>query len=922
MAHWPEKLPPCPVCLQSKLTRTSVKHAQTHVESDAELEKGQRLDVDLIGPMPATPSGKKYAIQPVDRKTRYVITEAMNNKDQSASIMTDILDRNLTPFGRVCTRIHADRGGEFTGGDWTTMCNERRIKYTWASTATPEHNGLAERIHRTTVEKARAMLIAAGLPISKYWVEALKYATYLYNISPNSALPEGTTPYEQWTGEKPRIANLKIFGSRVYYLTPDNGKFGKQGEEGIYLGPDFSTVGGAARVYCPSTKRIVTTRDYKVIEIPIGPQRTVTSADTQEPAGEPQQTPDISAREPTANPKPADIQDKIPDSADKMPTDQSKTDKAPRGVTVCQPSSQSEEGDAEAAQRAEKKRRKAGLRKQLAIDMKDAPQETRGRHTRTAKRLEEGADTVSALLAADSSEPITLKEARKRPDAEQWLAAARDEIQSLIDQRVWETVPRPKDRRITDSKWVFKLKRDENNRPIRYKCRVTARGFTQVPGVDYNETSAPVCSKEGVRTVFALAAQRKWLVEQFDIKTAYLYATLEETIYMEPPSGFLELWGDKLQPSEHQTLQEGGVLRLKKALYGLKQSGRRWFETIRDYLRQELGLTPTESEPCIFVSDGIILVLYVDDILIFAPTQQIIDSFFSKIVQRFDLKRMGTPKFFLGWAVQRGPNGSIHIDQHGYVSTLGETYAADIRPKATPMTKDTHLDPEGPAGDSKLYREIVGSLLFASIGTRPDISAATAILTQFMEKPTKAHVAAARNIASYARTTADLGLRYKSEKQLRLEVYCDASFAPPGGGRKSRTGYMVMINGTPVAWKSRRQDITAMSTAESEYIAMSEAARDAMYIKSLLQELGHDYPEPILVHEDNNTTKTMAEEIATKRSKHVDVRYHRVRGYVQSGNLKIIECRTEHQLADLLTKCLPKPRYVMLRDRFMAKGEC
>jgi hypothetical protein len=408
-----------------------------------------------------------------------------------------------------------------------------------------------------------------------------------------------------------------------------------------------------------------------------------------------------------------------------------------------------------------------------------------------------------------------------------------------------------------------------------------------------------------------LAAQQGWALQQFDVDTAYLYATLEEEIFMDVPDGLLELWGDRIDERERELLREGkAALRLNKALYGLKQSGRRWYETISDYMERELGVKATETEPCVFVGDGIIVVLYVDDGLIATISEEAADAFLNGLEHEFKIKRLGFPRHFVGWTVTRTSDGGIGISQRGYVEALGEQYAADMRPKATPMAYGADLPDDGPEGDSGKFRAIIGSLMFAAVGTRPDIAAATSMLSRNMLAPTKAHVAAARNVVSYVSSTADLGLVYKAEGELRLEVFCDASFAPEEHQRRSRSGWMVAINGVPVSWRSTLQPIVARSTAESEYVAMAEAAGEAMYVRQLLRELGHDVVGPIVIYEDNQTAKRMAEEIATKRSRHIDVRYHYVRELVRRGAVVIKDCRSDDMLADLLTKPRVSPRCV------------
>ena len=523
------------------------------------------------------------------------------------------------------------------------------------------------------------------------------------------------------------------------------------------------------------------------------------------------------------------------------------------------------------------------------------------------------------VLIAAGDEPATYEEAMNGPHAQKWAASICEELQSLDDQQVFTVVPREPGTRCVGSKWAFRVKTDENNNPVRFKSRLVAKGFTQIEGIDYSDTSAPVASKEAVRTALAMAASKGWAVEQFDVNTAYLYATLEEAIYMEAPAALIDLWADKMSAEDLELLRSGrGVLLLGKALYGLKQSGRRWFETLRDFLVNECGLHPSPVEPCVFVGNGIVMPVYVDDGMSMGETQGHIDRLLAKMESRFDIKRLGFPRHFLGWAVERRDDNSIFIHQKGYVERMSSTFRDDsCRPKATPMSSGAMLSSEGPSGDMDLFRAIIGSLLFAAIGTRPDISTAVSILSRSVQAPTKAHVTAARNIMGYLATTPAMGLHFPAQEELRLEVYCDASFAGDEHGRKSRTGWVILINGAPVAWKSTLQPIIAHSTAESEYIAMSDAAREAVYIKRLIEAMGGAIKGPITVYEDNETAKHMAQEVTTKRSKHIDIRYHHIREQVELGHIVVKDCRTEEMIADMLTKPLPKEQFTKLRGRIM-----
>ena len=903
ISEWPKEMPACNTCVQAKIGRSAVTRSTTRAEADSHLGKGARLDIDLIGPMEQpSHAGSMYAMQIVDRRTRMTWTLPLKYKSGAAAALANFLDDEMSKYGRVCEMIHPDRGGEFTGREFTTVCAERGIRIVYAASATPEHNGLVERKHRSTVESARCLLMSAGLD-KKFWAEALVYATTLQNMLPTRGLPDKLSPWEHWTGEKPKLAGLRTFGCKTFYLAP-GGRFGKKASIGIYLGPSAVTSGGAARVFNQETRRVVVTRDIKIME---------------DSTGRPASTEHASATGIEKRASPA-----APDSGgDKRGDGYESEGYASDSDNDSDSDSEGEIADAgpspgvspikqkrkasptvESPDIARQKRR-ARLANELLIDMSDE-----------GRAQEEAANIV--LLAA-GGDPATYEDAINGPDASKWKDSMRDELQSLAEQEVFDVVLREPGTRCVGAKWFYKVKTNEHNQPVRFKSRLVAKGFTQIEGIDYSDISAPVASKEAVRTALAMAASKGWVMEQFDVNTAYLNAPLEETIYMEAPAALIDLWGDKMTTKDLELLRTGkGVLRLKKALYGLKQSGRRWYETLRDYLRDECGLQPTKVEPCIFVGNGIVMPVYVDDSIVMGESQGHIDKLFSKLEGKFDIKRMGTPRHFLGWTIKKQDNGAIFIHQAGYIEHMKKQFQdGSSRAKATPMPSGAMLDSEGPPGDMDTYRTIIGSVLFAAIGTRPDISTAVSILSRSVQAPTKAHVAAARNIVGYLAATSTLGVSYPAEEELRLEVYCDASFAGDESGRKSRTGWVILINGAPVAWKSALQPVIAHSTAESEYIAMSDGAREAIYIKRLIEAMGGEIKGPIVIHEDNQTAKLMAQEVTTKRSKHIDIRYHHIRERVELGDIVIKDCRTEDQVADMLTKPLPKEQFTKLRGRIM-----
>lgn len=550
-----------------------------------------------------------------------------------------------------------------------------------------------------------------------------------------------------------------------------------------------------------------------------------------------------------------------------------------------------------------------------------APTAVEGEHHAIAQG-EHDPDTP-ALVAIDA-DPSGYKDAVSRPDAAQWTAAIEEEAANLLRRGAFEIVDRDTtDRQPVRGRWVFKIKRDDQQQPVRHKARLVACGYAQLKGIDYHVAHAPVAAKESVRALFALAAQQHLHVRQFDFDQAYVNADLDTDIFMYVPDGLAPAIAPYVDSAVNNLLQSGrAVLRLRKALYGLKQSGRLWYDTLCEHLHS-LGFSTLDCDPCVFKGpDGAIIVIYVDDGLLFTRTKEQSDDLLRQTQQNFSIKDLGTPRHFVGWDIDMRGTDGIFLGQKPYSQHVGDTFAPGQPPRPTPYASTGKMGDTGSTpGDQQLFMEAVGSLNYAAVSTRPDLAYAVSSLSRNMQQPTRSHIKQARNAAAYLNATAEHGLLYKPADQLDIDVYCDASFAPEEDMRKSRTGYLILVNGAPVAWRATIQPIVAHSTAEAECIAAADAARDAMFIARLYTEIGIDVPTPTL-HEDNETALHIFTEIATKRSKHLEIRYHYVRHLVQQGRIKTVHCRTASMLADALTKPLPRDAFISHRDRFMAKGEC
>jgi hypothetical protein len=472
----------------------------------------------------------------------------------------------------------------------------------------------------------------------------------------------------------------------------------------------------------------------------------------------------------------------------------------------------------------------------------------------------------------------------------------------------WILVPRPKDAKVVKSRWVLRIK-DVNNL---YKARFCAKGFTQRWGEDYDETFAPVAKYTSIRTLFALLAGRKnTKIHQMDVNTAFLNSALEEVVYVEQPEGYVV-------PGK-----EDYVCLLRKALYGLKQSPRAWFQLIATVL-VDFDFQQSESDPCIFVhknanGERTYIALYVDDLIIAGDNEEDIATIKRRLSERFDMKDLGIARRFLGMEIEYGKDGSIKIHQNRYIQQLLERHGmADCNPVTTPMDTSVKLSSitseEAPA-DAREYASIVGGLMFAACVTRPDIMCAVGKLSQFLNNPSSKHMSAAKCVLRYLQGTPTLGITYRPPP-LRLQGYSDADWAGDMDTRRSTTGYIVMLNNGAIAWKSRRQPTVALSTMESEYMALTEATKELKWIRTLLAELGYannnnseDEP-PTDLFSDNQSAIALAKNpVSHARAKHIDLRHHFVREAIQDKVIWVQYIPTTEMTADSLTKALGREKH-------------
>jgi transposase InsO family protein len=531
-------------------------------------------------------------------------------------------------------------------------------------------------------------------------------------------------------------------------------------------------------------------------------------------------------------------------------------------------------------------------------------------------------DGSNLMLVALEGEPTTFAEATSGEDAELWWESMADEYASLVSNKVLEIVPIPDGVQPLPVKWVYKLKRDGQGNIERYKSRLVAKGFLQQEGIDYNEVFAPVGKYSTFRSLTALVAAQDLHLHQLDIKTAFLQGDLEEEIYIQQPKGF-EQHGSNY------------CCRLRKALYGLKQAPRAWHQRLHSELEQ-LGYKPSAADPGLYIyhgEDGTVwLLIYVDDILIAAHQLSAVSKAKQQLMAAFEARDLGEANTFLGVNILRDRGSrTIKLVQQRMTQDIISRFGMDsARPLSIPLSSSVKLSKEeGMPLDKKYpYSQLVGSLNYLSVCTRPDIAYAVSKLARHMAKPTTVHWQAAKGVVRYLLSTADYGITYGSNSSngsisyqqyvgsaaassssnlgTGLIGFCDADFAGDLDTRRSTTGYVFMLNGGAVSWQSKLQPTVAASTAESEYMAAAAAVKEGLWLRQLLTDLGTG-TAPVKIMADNQSAiKLLRNPISSVRSKHIDVAHHFARERVMRKEVSISYVSTTAQLADIFTKALPR----------------
>jgi hypothetical protein len=863
----------CDHCLAGKSTRQRFTHSDS---SASRVEEVLGLvHADLMGPIDIQSwGGAKYILSIVDDSSRYTHVFFLKRKNEALGKFKQFKIQTETQLDKRLKRIRTDNGLEFCSSEFEDFCTTEGIVHEKTMVYTPQQNGIAERMNRTIMDLVRSVLHETLLPKSS-WAELTYSAVYIRNRLTNKH-NDTMTPYEIWHQRKPSLKHLRAIGCQTYVHIPRQKRHSKlesRGELGYLVG--YSLSGRGYRVWMPDQKRVIESRDctFKedcttmIRELQTDNEVIEMRYDNMIPV--PTYAP-VMQRQPASEPV---------NDFEETDTQNEESETNVTNTQIEETNAQNEDSETN-----------------VSTEQARFHRMTLRQHKASKPKCCYDAPVCSNVITL--TEPTTYTEAISRPDANYWLEAMHDEIESLKRHNVWTLSELPPNVKPIKCRWVFTTKH-VSGRGKKYKARLVAKGFTQVKGIDFEDVYAPVSSFEVMRIFIAYAVQKSWFLDQFDIKSAYLHSAIKHDIYMEQPEGF--------QRNEECKL----FCKLEKSIYGLKQSSRCWNEYLNDKLR-DIGFKRSQTDPCVYILETekgrSILTVYVDDFLMISENKEIRTHVKELITKTFECSYSGELQQLLGVQFKQ-ENGKLSLSQTHYIDELLHKFGMlNAKPAPTPMEVKMELtmrDPQKELEDMP-YRELIGGLLYVSQRTRPDISYAVGKLAQYSSNYDRRHWNAAKRVLRYLKGTKDHKIVYQVDNN-PLKAYADADWAS-SQDRKSTTGYVMMFAGAPVLWRSTKQTVIALSTMEAEYIAIATCARDISWVKRMLEETKmRSIVNPVVINSDSQAAIAHASSnVDNTRTKHIAIKYHYIREKVADGTIQLEFTPSERNMADILTKALNK----------------
>ena len=929
LEHHLQLLQPCNACMLGKTHRT----AKGKLSTDKATTFGYRISADCCGPFRTQSiSGAKYLLVVIDEFSSFTWVVPLPSLTTVDENLEHVIEVRLHQRDDTTVKVfRSDGGTEFVNQRVDLILAKHGIIREITCADSSFQNGKAERRIRTIFERVRTCLSDAGLP-SGFWAEAAVYAAYTLNRTP---VPRGTSPFFKRYGKHAKVSHLRPFGNPcvIYRKRSVAGKIEDAGVPGTFLGYGYIRGQKGYRARVGNTNKVSTCLDvvcgvYPSASSPVQLLNEDATSIVIAPESE-----DRPLRTPT-----------IPDATATHLENAEATTNLPTPNATPTPNEQFTvgarvEGDwrghGEYFEAVVTGVNKSGRRVTYDLvytaDNEAEPGVTSSRvRTRRAPQRSTSTGLCAHALVTDCNpayiahvpdfarQHITPKhygEAMRSKDKIHWLRAIFEELKSVKNQGVYDFVAElPDGVKALGCLWVFKIKCGPDGTISRYKARITVNGKTQEYGINYSETFSPVAFATTIRLLLVMAVASSLQLRQFDIKCAFLYAKLpqNERVYMRAPPGY----GRK------------GYWHLSSSLYGLKQSPRLFNQHLNNTL-QKMGWESCAFDPCLYrhQKGGAYLVVVVDDMILASPSDAFTKSFYTDMRKAYDIKDLGVPKYVIGVRIQITAN-SLKMVQDRYITDLYEQHTPGDRATSTPAIPNVTLCLDGIHGEDKsplllqpkTYRSLVGGLMYALI-TRPDIATAVSMCARYLAQPRQAHLEAAQRVLRYLHHTKTLALVYNkfSLANFRITAFADSSWANDVDTRRSRYGYALYVGSALVSWRSKLHNCVALSTAEAEYCAATEAAKNIKWVASLIRfMLPKVTLPPAVMYEDNAACRTMVTcAQISGRNKHFELKQHFIRELYKHKVFRLLPISTIHQIADIFTKALARPAFETHRSSLL-----
>ena len=958
----------CWPCMQGKQSRHDSRTPRRRDPRKRAQRPAQMWHVDSSGGgniTVAMPGQIRRLLAMTCDKTDRTFVYGMKSKKEGPHYIGLHLKR-MRAQNKVVAVIRGDN--EFGTSEYQAIYAEHGITFEPTSPDNPHQNGVAERTNRTLWERIRTVLYAAQISHG-FWYEAAMYVAYTKDRLPSTIL-RGKTPFEAWYGMPPSVDHLHSFGCICYHHQEHrSGKLSSKSTRCRFLGyegtnqyrlwdpnrrrvirsaqvkfdekagakPKQEGVTGQEIMFYDGNRRIQT--EYGIFEWPMsaGPDPTPTTSQTGSDESEGSEDDDGGEADHSLDEdSDPDRPTLSPEVRNECPGSPGDEDNGTSFLTAPEPDTTMTTGDrgdtrressSESSSDNESNDESSSLGDESGGSSTPVPRRSSRTKDRKDYRKMAGKRTyrnhfcqvlkVAKLTSLPGvGVPTDVNAALSGADKAEWLEAFQTELKQHHAHGTWRLVKREPWMKVIPGRWVLTHKLDSMGVLVKRKARWVAKGFYQKYGIDFDEIFSSVIKAMCWRILLAMAAMYDWEAEHSDVVTAFLASELVNPVYVEQPHQFV------------QEGKEGHVCLLLRALYGLKQAPREWYTTLKDFLKS-IGFRVLVKDTSTFInpSSRVIVAVYVDDLLILAPNKESISKFKYDIGQRFNMKHLGEVAHYLGMQVIRDrPRRIIYANQTAFIIQLLDQFGMKgCHAAKTPMDKsiqyrraDDNLD--APADFKKAYQSLMGALQWLATMTRPDISYAVSKLSAYNANPTEEHMIGAKRILRYLAGTIDVGLRFGpiDGDEGKLAGYSDASHADDLDTRRSTMGYIFKLWNGPISWRSKPITHTTKSTAESEYIAAAEAADELEYLKELLTELqyaGKDVQQGVLNIDNTAAIDLSNNPINHPRSKHIQIRYHRLRELVSEfKTLSLHWVPSAGQAADILTKPLGPNEFVRARE--------